>query len=108
MSLNGVPTMEDLPSLESATEVPKLSPAAPSAAVSRCCVQTPPARVKTCADPWVWFGPTLSRKAPTIAVFPSLESATDLPNQPPAAPPVAVSCSWFQTPPRRVKTYAEP
>ena len=101
------PTMAVSP--EIATEMPKLSPAAPPVAVSwDCWVQVVPLRTKTYAEPCAAFAPTVSLYAPTMAVSP--EMATEKPNTSPAAPSEARACRSgpIHLAPIREKTHAEP
>ena len=77
----GPPAIAVLPSLDSATELPR--PAWPAASEARsfaCSVQPPPLRVKTNAAPGPELLPTLpSFGPPTTAVLPSADSATEAP-----------------------------
>ena len=79
------PTIAVLPSAERATDSPKWSPPFLSGAWSFSCrLQVPvvASRVNTEAEPWLGVPkPRLSRSAPTIAVAPSGERATDLPKR---------------------------
>src|SRR5664280_2637136 len=78
----GAPTRAVFPSAESATENPEFLPNPRSAgsASLACSVQTPALRVHTHAAPSpVSRPPALSTFPPTRAVFPSAESATDVP-----------------------------
>src|SRR5439155_22797119 len=84
------------------------STASLSTSILPCCVQTPPMRVNTHAAPVV----RLSLGPPTMAVFPSAETATDAPwdNKPPPYSPVAptsLACC-LQAPPVRANTHAAP
>src|SRR5262249_4684986 len=101
----GPPTMAVLPSADSATEVPWLaSPTAPvPASAPPCWVHTPPLRVNTSASPE-------PDGAPTIAVLPSADNATDRPWRSLKTEPVPTNLlpCWLHTPPLRVKTHAAP
>ena len=89
---------------DTATEYPKKSSAAASAAVSLpCSAQVTPERTNTYAEP----APPASPGAPTTAVSP--ETATEVPNWSFAAASEAVSLAcWAQVTPERTNTYAEP
>src|SRR5947209_5869886 len=67
------PTIAVLPSAESATDIPcRAAPTAPvPASFLPCCAHTSPLRVNTKAPS--------ARHAPTMAVLPSADSATDIP-----------------------------
>ena len=85
-----------------ATELPKSSLAAPSAAVSSACWdQVLPERVNTYAAPVAELVPS----APTTTVDPAI--ATEPPNSSNAAPSVSSAC-WDQVVPERVNTYTVP
>ena len=91
----GAPMMAVVPSPEMATEVPCC--AAPTAPVPinswPCCVQRPALRVKIHAPPM----PVLSPEPPTMAVFPSADSATAFPCCAEPVAPVPTSfepCCW--------------
>jgi hypothetical protein len=72
----GPPTIAVLPSVDSDTDQPSCEYPVASLAVSFCCwVHVPPLRVKTHAAPV----PLLSNGAPTMAVLPSVEIATEKP-----------------------------
>src|ERR1039458_5698736 len=96
------------PSADSATELPcSANPTAPvPTSLPPCWFHTPPERVYSHAAP----RRPLSPKPPTMAVFPSAESPTELPccALPTAPVPTSFSPCWFQTPPERVYTQAAP
>src|SRR5271165_3409232 len=106
----GPPTMAVLPSADSATDMPwRAFPAAPvPTSFSPCCIQTPPLRVNTHT--------ASACHPPTMAVFPSADSATDIPwpsgngGSPARYTPVPTSLlpCCVQTPPLRVNTHAAP
>src|SRR5882672_12385342 len=101
--------MAVFPSADSATEYPCCAaPAAPvPTSLAPCWLHTPPpSRVYTHAAPV----PVLSPNPPTMAVFPSADSATDHPCcAAPAAPvPTSLAPCWLHTPPLRVYTHAAP
>jgi hypothetical protein len=104
--LKYAPTSAVLPSRDSAADTPKRSPAAPSEAINSCCwLQITPEAVKIYAAP----APEFLRNAPTSAVLPLLDSATDEPKASVAAPSEAVNVDcWVQAVPERVKTHAAP
>lgn len=81
------PMIAVFPSADNATELPKLSFAAPFfSVIVFCCVHLVPERVKTVALPWLDFPPTVAWLAPMIAVFPLDDNATELPKLSPTAP----------------------
>ena len=100
------PTIAVFSSLDNATEMPNKSPAAPLVwVIVCCCVHVPLVRVNTDALPCS----ELSPDAPTIAVFPSLDNATDEPKASFAAPPVwVIVCCGVHVVPERVKIDALP
>src|SRR3984893_17758130 len=110
----GPPRMAVLPSAESATDVPcRALPTAPlPTSFLPCCFQTSPLRANTHAVPVL----LASAHAPTMAVLPSAESATDIPwpkdkggSPGPEAPvPTNFLPCCAQTPPLRLKTQAAP
>src|SRR5215469_1437023 len=99
------PMIAVLPSAESATEYPcSAPPIAPvPTSLGPCWVHVPPLRIKTHAAPVV----ELSSFAPTMAVSPSAESATEVPWRayPTAPVPTSLLPCWRHTPPLRVKTH---
>src|SRR5438552_9505646 len=98
--------MAVLPSPDSATEMPWL--AAPTAPVptslAPCWLHTPPLRVYTHAAP----AELLSPDPPTTAVFPSADTATELPwSAAPTAPvPTSLAPCWPHTPPLQAYAHA--
>jgi len=85
--LEKAPTMAVSPEIE--TEEPNPSPRAASEAVSlACCVQTPAVLVNIYAEPEL-SAVSSSRKAPTMAVSPEIE--TEMPKLSPRAASEAVS-----------------
>ena len=100
--MSGAPATTVDPAM--ATDQPKKSPAAASAAVSSACwAQVVPERTNTYAAPVA--EPVSS--APTTIVDPAM--ATAAPNSSPAAPPgSASSACWVQVVPERTNTYAVP
>src|SRR5262245_41041371 len=102
----GPPTIAVFPSEDNATDVPWRALPTASAPTSflPCCVQPPLLRVNTHAAPVL----LLSNHPPTMAVLPSVESATDMPWRafPPAPLPTSFLPCCVQTPPLRVNTHA--
>jgi hypothetical protein len=111
------PATAVLASPEMATELPNASPPAPSLAARYppapasapagfCWLHVVPDRVNTYAAP----APASLPGAPSTAVFPSPERATETPRPSFATPSLAVNaCCCTQTPgPGRVNTYAAP
>src|SRR5262245_665736 len=102
------PTMAVLPSADSATERPcRAGSTAPvPTSLAPCWVHTPPLRVNTQAAPAL----LLSRDPRTMAVLPSLVSATPTPcwSVPTAPVPTSLLPCWVHTPPLRVNTHAAP
>src|SRR5262249_11156367 len=101
--------MAVLPSVDSATELPwRLVPAPPlPTSLPPCCGHTPPLRVDNPAAPPDLLPPG----APTMAVLPPEESATEKPCWAlfPAAPvPTSLGPCWVHTPPLRVNTHTAP
>src|SRR5260370_127923 len=104
--------MAVVPSAESATDEP--CSAATAAAVATifgpCWLHTPPERVNAHAAP----AKALSISPPTMAVFPSPDSAADqpcsapLPKGPTAPVPTSFGPCWLHTLPERVNTHAAP
>src|SRR3984893_1930492 len=104
------PTIAVLPSADNATDMPcRAAPTAPlPTSFLPCCVHTSPLRMNTKAPS--------ARHAPTMAVLPSAESATDIPwpkdkggSPGPEAPvPTNFLPCCAQTPPLRLKTQAAP
>src|SRR5262245_53587395 len=96
------------PSADTATEFPWLeAPAAPvPTSFVPCWVHTPPLRVHTHAAPLKLLSPS----PPTIAVFPSADTATENPCRaaPTAPAPTSLVPCWLHTPPLRVHTHAAP
>src|SRR5215468_3510117 len=93
------PTTAVLPSPDSATAAPWLAvPTAPvPISLAPCWVHTPPLRMKTHAAPTF----ELSVSPPTMAVLPSVDSATDrpCPERPTAPLPTSLLPCWVHTPP---------
>src|SRR5437773_1109598 len=115
--------MAVFPSPDSETALPCWAPRQQSTPVPTsllpCCDQTPPLRVNTHAAP-IFGAVAVARSsgAPTMAVFPSDDSATDVPckvsagkgslhGEQPSVPTSLLPCC-VQTPPLRVKTQATP
>src|SRR5882724_6015393 len=101
--------MAVLPSAERRTATPCCAPALPTAPLPTslpCWSHTPLVRVYTHAAPAL----PLSCGPPTIAVFPSAESATELPwDALPNAPlPISLSPCWVHTPFARANIHAAP
>ena len=80
-SAKGAPQIAVLPSLDNATEKPKVSLAAPAEYVNTACsVHVLPLRVNTTALPASVPFALSSYGCPTIAVVPSLDNAQQYPN----------------------------
>src|ERR1043165_3349675 len=100
--------MAVLPSAESAIDwpMPGVPSGSPGVNLLPCCVHTPPLRVNTHAAPI----PPSSLFAPTMAVLPSADNATEDPCA--ASPAAPVPTNLFpccdHTPPLRVNTQAAP
>ncbi len=107
-SSNGPPTMAVLPSAEIAADQPcSASPTAPvPTSLLPSCDHTPPLHVYSHAAPAL----KLSYGAPTRAVLPFPEIATDLPNlaTPTAPVPTSLRPCCDHTPALRVNTHAAP
>src|SRR5262249_22811394 len=93
---------------DTATEIPWVAlPAAPvPTSLPPCWLHTPPLRVYTHAAP----APPLSLYPPTMAVFPSADTATEAPWFALLAAPVPTSLPpcWLHTPALRVYTHTAP
>src|SRR5947209_1344412 len=110
---SSTPTMAVFPFPDSATErccPPSPKVTVPGTSLPPCWFHTPPERVYTHAAP----APALSPAPPTKAVFPSADSATDVPCctlrllSPTAPVPTSLPPCWLHVPPERVNTHAAP
>src|SRR2546425_1232077 len=105
---SGPPTMAVFPSADTPTDLPCAAPPTAPAptSLSPCWLHTPLECVNTHAAPT----PTLSSSTPTIAVFPSADSATERTcvASPTAPVPTSLSPCWLHTPLERVYSHAAP